>query len=567
MRARGWIPIAVALVLGLAAHGARAAARLEYRGAVLPARVVQSLAAPALRAPADSAALAAALGGVIGRLQNLGYLDARARAEWDSSGRATLSLQVAEGERLRVRSLALDTPGPVDSARFAGALGLAAGAWASPTAVREELERTLREVTDHGYPYATLGVSGWTVDSSGVALRLSGALGPQVTISRVRIVGLQVTRPSVAERSMGRLVGLPYDRAAAEAARDRLAQLGLFRSVAYDGLEGEGDWGRGHLVYRVEEPAYNRFEGVVGVQGAAGTVGLARLDLGNLLGTGRVLGLSWQSRGKGLADFGVNYLEPLVLGTPLGVEASLAQQVQDTLYVRTRWGAVLRYALSGQERIEGGFQQERVVQAQGEIEEAALQNTLFALERSTLEPPIGPRRGTRVRVSAAQIFKRERLRPAGARSARASAVETRGEWHLPLGLAAGLSLELLAAGRFSSQRLLPDFERYPLGGAATLRGYDEEAFRIDRYALTRLEWSRFLGARGQRGFVFWDHAAMATRRPTVDGGDRFDVLQRDGIGFGLRLEAAGGLVGVDYGLEPGRPPLEGKIHLRLVSTF
>jgi hypothetical protein len=45
------------------------------------------------------------------------------------------------------------------------------------------------------------------------------------------------------------------------------------------------------------------------------------------------------------------------------------------------------------------------------------------------------------------------------------------------------------------------------------------------------------------------------------------ALHRDGIGFGLRLDAAGGTVGVDYGLEPGRAPLDGKIHLRLVSAF
>ena len=104
------------------------------------------------------------------------------------------------------------------------------------------------------------------------------------------------------------------------------------------------------------------------------------------------------------------------------------------------------------------------------------------------------------------------------------------------------------------------------GGAKSLRGFDEEAFRVDRYVLSSLEWRWFLGPRGQRAFLFWDHASMATRLVVPEGGDRLEVLHRDGLGFGLRLEAAGGLVGVDYGLEPGRPPLEGKIHLQLVST-
>ena len=115
--------------------------------------------------------------------------------------------------------------------------------------------------------------------------------------------------------------------------------------------------------------------------------------------------------------------------------------------------------------------------------------------------------------------------------------------------------------------MLPLFERYPLGGAASLRGHDEQAFRVDRYALARLEWRWFLGAGGERVFLFWDHAFMGTRLPLAGGGDRLERLHRDGVGFGLRLDAAAGTVGVDYGLEPGRAPLDGKIHLRLVSAF
>jgi hypothetical protein len=76
-----------------------------------------------------------------------------------------------------------------------------------------------------------------------------------------------------------------------------------------------------------------------------------------------------------------------------------------------------------------------------------------------------------------------------------------------------------------------------------------------------------MGTSGQRVFLFWDHAWMATRLADPSGAVATVVQQRDGVGFGLRLQAAGGLVGLDYGLEPGRPPLEGKVHLQLVTTF
>jgi outer membrane protein assembly factor BamA len=277
--------------------------------------------------------------------------------------------------------------------------------------------------------------------------------------------------------------------------------------------------------------------------------------------------LRWESRGRGRSDFEARYSEPLFFGAPARLEGALQQQIQDTLYARTRWGARARFMLGVQEHLEAGYEQERVVQERGTVERAEIQTTAFALERSTLDEPLAPRRGALTRVAATQSFKRETLRPAGERSARASAVEWRGEWHRPTGRAMGLSVELSGAGRFSTQRVLPLFERYPVGGAASLRGHDEEAFRVDRYGLARLEWRWFLGSGGERAFLFWDHAWMGTRLALADGGDRLEVLHQDGLGFGLRLQAAGGLVGVDYGLEPGHGPSEGRIHLQLVSTF
>jgi outer membrane protein assembly factor BamA len=573
-RALGILLTAAALAGEVAPGPTLSAAQLEYRGVVLSQREVQSLATPALRMPGDSAALAALLGQVVARLEERGYLDARATAAWDGA-RSTLRLDAREGPLFRVRSVAIEAPSPEDSSAFGSALKLDAGEPASPGAAGAAGERSLRAVADAGYPYARLSLSRFEMEplgaapgaGRGVVLRYAGARGPRVVISRVRIEGLKVTRPEVAERSMGRLAGQPWDYAAALAGRERLAQLGLFRNVSFQGLEGEPDWGRARLVYRVEEPRYNRFEAVAGLQGDAGTAGLVQLGLENLLGTGRAAALRWQSSGRGRSDFEARYAEPLVFGAPLRLEGVVRQQIQDTLYARTSWGGRARFTLGSQERIEAGYEQERVVQERGELERAEIQSTLFALERSTLDEPLAPRRGTRARVEASQSFKREILRPAGERSARASALEVHGEWHRPLGRRPGLSLEVVAAGRLSSQRVLQLFERYPLGGAASLRGHDEEAFRADRYALSRLEWRWFLGPGGQRVFLFWDHAAMSTRVALPEGGDRLQVLNRDGLGFGLRLEAAGGLVGVDYGLQPGRPPLEGKVHLQLISTF
>jgi len=558
--------LVVIVALAAVARPARAA-RLDYRGRVLSSAQVQGLASGWLRAPDDSAAAAAALGRLIGRFQDLGYLDARIEARRDTSDGDRLVIAVEEGRRYAIADVHVQAGSSADSAQVRSVLHLPPGTAASPRAVHAALDAAITRLSGDTHPYAEFLISEWTPDSAGVHVGIAAELGPRVTVDRVRFEGLKVTQEAFVRRAAGRLIGEPYRRAAAEAGRDRLAQLGLFRDVRLKGLEAGAVPTLGQLVYQVEEPRFNRFEGAVGVQGDAGTVGLARLELGNLLGTGRALGLDWEARGRGVADFQARYREPLVWGLPLRTEVMVAQRVQDTLYTRTRWGARAGFALSHQERIEVGFEGERVVQAAGPLEQAWLQHTVFALERTTLDSPLAPRRGTRARLSADQIFKRELLRPAASRTARASAVESHLETHLPLRAGAGLAIDLSLAGRFSSQRVLPLFERYPLGGAASLRGFDEEELRVDRFALSRLEWRWFLGESGQRVGVFWDHAWTGTRLPRLPAGDRLEIAHRDGLGFGLRLEAAGGLVGVDYGLQPGRGVLEGKIHLQLISTF
>jgi len=545
---------------------AAAPARLEVHGSSLAPRENVALFSDALRAPGESTRTRAALGALVARLQSLGYLDARAAASWDVR-EPRLVVTVSEGGKSTIGSIVIESPAFTDSSRFAHALALAPGEPASPVRIAERIAHTVDEVSATDYPYAVLGVRGWDADSGRVRLRLSGALGPQVVITQVRIDGLDVTRPDVARRAMGHLTGLPYRRAAADDARDRLEALGLFRRVTYEGLEGEGDWSRAHLVYHVVEPRYNEFEGVVGVQGQAGTAGLLRLELQNLVGTGRALGLRWESRGHGVSQFSAHASEPQLFGQPLRLELLVDQEVQDTIYVQTRWGARIVYALSGRQRVEAGIEGARVVSEHDVVEEADLQTTHFAFERATLDPSFDTRRGTRVRVSGTQTFKDEHLRPSGVQRANSSAGEIDVEWRHPTGRATGVSLELRSAGRFGSEPVLPLYEQYPIGGATTLRGYDEEQFRVDRFALSRLEWGRVLGGGGQWVYLFWDHASMATRVALEAGATRLDRDSKDGVGFGLRLETAGGWVGLDYGLAPGLTPLEGKIHVRLISRF
>ncbi len=560
-------PAAVLALLWVQWLPGHAATRLEVSGWPLSRREGEALFQTAMRTPADSVALASAVVAAATRLQSAGYLNARIEAQWRTGADAVLEVRTLPGVVHRLSAVSLDGSRE-DSLVFIPALRLRVGEPADPSAVTTAITNAVRVAESRGHAWAQLGVSAWQVDSGRVALRLTGGLGPRVRVDGVRIEGLVATDPKVAKRALGRLQDRIFDPASARGAVSRLEQLGLFRRVEYLGLEGGPDWRAGTLAYRVEEPRYNQFEAALGVQGEAGVVGLAHLDLGNLAGSGRAVALQWRSRGKGLTDFDARYAEPMLFGTALRFEAAVSQQLQDTLYTRTRWGGRFRLALSPGRRLEVGYEEEQVVQTRGEIRSADLQNTSFALERDGRDDRLAPRRGTRTRLGATQVFQRERLRAADTRrKSSASAIVAEAEWHHPLRQSSGVALETVAAGRFTPRAVLADYERYPLGGAATLRGHDEEAFRVDRYVRTRLEWRYFLGRDGQRLTLFHDQAWFQTRQAAIEGGDRLVRDAAAGLGFGLRLPAAGGLVDLDYGLAPGRGFLDGKIHLKLVTTF
>jgi outer membrane protein assembly factor BamA len=577
-RPSGRIVLATLMALLALAPAAQAgsAAKLEIRGWPLSAHDAEGGFATALRAPGDSLALASALSRAEMRLQASGWLDARLTARW-SPDSTRLVFTTVPGERYRWGALTLAVP-PGDSTRLASFLRWPHGEPADPEQLTTVVERSLTAAESQGHAWAQLAVTGWEPDSGRVDVRLSGVLGPRVTITGVRIDGLKVTRRDVAERALGKLTNQAYDPAVARGAAARLAQLGVFSRAEYTGLDGGPQWQTGTLAYRVEEPRYNRFEGAAGVQSDKSLVGLANLQLGNLLGTARAMTLGWQSRGPGRSDFQADYTEPFVFGLPFRFEAALHQELQDSTYTRTRWGAKLGYALGTGDRIDIGLEEEHVVQPRGLVSNADLQNTVFAYERDSRDDLVSPRRGSRVQTTGTGVFKTETFRPttpgAGEQTQHSNAgvADLRAETHRRVRASTGLSLELWGNGRFSSQPILSDYERTPVGGAATLRGHDEEEFRVDRVALSRLEYRWFPSASGERVSVFWDHALMFTREAVTDSlgnvlGDRGHTQSADGVGFGLRLRAAGGLVDVDYGLAPGRGFLDGRIHLRLVSTF
>ncbi len=130
--------------------------------------------------------------------------------------------------------------------------------------------------------------------------------------------------------------------------------------------------------------------------------------------------------------------------------------------------------------------------------------------------------------------------------------------YVPLTRRHVLAARAAIARLFGDQDDIPATQWYFVGGAATLRGYREREFRGTRRLLAGVEY-RILTGPESHAFLFLDLGEVRTETSRIG--------PRVGYGIGVNLVSRGGLIRVQYGLAPGTPLVDGKLHLRLGTAF
>jgi hypothetical protein len=167
----------LALAMGsVLASFVQAAPRLDLRGWPLASRESDAVFATALRQPGDSTALAGALADAVQRLQAAGWHEATIAAHWTSPAER-LMVEVQSGPRFRWGALSFDVPRE-DSLIVLRDLAWPKGEPAEPAALARTVEGVLTRAVASGTRGRSWRSPDWHADSSRIAVRLSGALGP-----------------------------------------------------------------------------------------------------------------------------------------------------------------------------------------------------------------------------------------------------------------------------------------------------------------------------------------------------------------------------------------------------
>ena len=493
-----------------------------------------------------------------------------------------IRLHIHEGTPVRTGEITIEGNHLLSTDDLRRALGLREGALFNQTDFEGGIDKILTLYSERGYPKAEIEPTNFNLseEQGTVDLRLQIREGSQIRIGEVKLTGLQKTKPEVVLRELPVQTGDIFDQRQIDQSFHRLVNLGYFYEVSPSLLEEGARPEQIIFNAKVTEARTGRFIGVIGYappttefEEAPQLTGMIEATETNLLGTGREANFLWKS--GLLRTLKIGYAEPWAFGKPIkiGVEYSqLKQRNQFTDAESNERAAAVTVSARFRRLFEGslGFSYKRI----GLPTETTLLPAISPSIHSPIADVADPAAQSGGKYGVTLALTRDSrdyfLNPTRGRLDGVAFEFSRGDFRMrklwvdlrsyfPTWRRQVIAIGVHGAVAWGNN--IPPTELFYLGGANTLRGYDEDWFFGPRRVYANIEY-RLLVGRTSQFFVFTDLGTVTqVDQPTV-----FDPL-RVGYGFGMRLESKGGLLRMDYGLAEGRSALEGKIHVNLGTSF
>jgi outer membrane protein assembly factor BamA len=495
------------------------------------------------------------------------------------TGEAVLAVRVDEGPRWRVRAW---RPEVTDGSEILGG----EPAWLMEAPWTRSLAQDLAQATRSAYfsrGYADARVS-WTaepgeLDAAGERAVTAVARvepGEPWIIGEVRIEGAGRTQAGLMESRAKLQEGAPHDPEAIDAARLRLARLGVFRRVDAVGEPGE-EPGERDVVFRVvEEPAW-RASWTIGYGSYEQLRGAAEVTRGNLWGLAhRDRATVGQSMKASRAEY--RYTVPTLFDdTVEGSARIFGLRREEPSFTRLEYGAGVELAREMpwiQARGTAGLSYE-VLRAEdvvlSEVANLADDTVVTAinlgLTRDRRDSPIRPRAGQRWSLRS------ETAVPEFGSEVRYQRVEAAWSWHGSAGTDRWVHLGASHGFVIGGASDVPVNRLFFPGGESSIRGYPEGE------ASPRDANGRFIGARSVwlvnaeleqlitgnwTGVLFTDVLGQAT---DFDGWPGDEVLAS--VGLGIRYQSPIGPVRLEYGRNLNRRDGDpsGTVHFSIGFPF
>lgn len=457
------------------------------------------------------------------------------------------------------------------------------GKYVSWAEVREWQAMLIRKAESQGFPFARVQLDSLEFDRNrlracmnlqkGTAIRFDTLVYP--TDQRQTEESLRLKKKFLM-RFLGVRQNTPYNQAAVERIAQRIQ--GLPYVMLTDSVQVRFRNDRAYLFLPLRLPPTNRFDALIGVLPNEGEsqrltiTGRAELELRNPFGSGKYIFLSWQRIRAETQQLELAYEHPDLLGTQLTPRIELNWLKEDTTFFSLRRYLRLSYPffrigtvgavieLRTTRLLTAGFTGEEI--------DSDLWTYGLRWEGERTDRFFQPRRGWRwwleAKAGNKQLSGNLALAPDSLRN-QTPQLELRADLSRFLRLGRLSTLLVRAqAGWIENEQLFRN-DLFRVGGLQSLRGFNENFFFADRYAVLTGEW-RLLLDQSSYLFAFFDQARLRSRT----GGTSWQDNPL-GFGAGLRFSTSGGVFTFVYAMGRSEGQALGlttaNIHFGFVSRF
>ncbi len=502
----------------------------------------------------------------------------------DTSGaRSKVRFYARRGPRVRVGALRLEGDSAVPATDLRTLMKTDEGALLRPDQLEADIQRLLDRYEEAGHPLAQIRVAETRLVKGNpptlrVGLRIDE--GPALWLRRVEGPDDARTTPELLAHLAGVEEGQSLRGYDPDVIRRRLQEHDLFDKVGPPQLRVVDDGGA-VLRIPIDEASPGAFDAVLGylppsrARDSGQLVGSGHLLLKHLFGGGRTAEFTLDRRPGQTSIVNVSIADPYLLGLPLRVAGRFRGEQRDSTYGKRIYELEGGYRLGNGLELTATLSRESVrpgptgTQIRGSQQQIPRATTLFygvGVRYRQLDRSQNPRRGLSLNVQLSRGRKERRLRRVSASgdttrvadSFRQERLHGRARAYLPL-----FDRQVFVVGGDGSVLRSRDHDRsdlFRLGGATSLRGYDEDRFLGNVVARGLFEYRLQLD-RASYAHAFFDLGYAA--RPALDAA-RGTEGWHPGYGLGMKLQTALGRISATYALNPGvQSPADGRVHLGL----
>lgn len=445
-------------------------------------------------------------------------------------------------------------------------------------------QRILDYAERNGYPFASVWLDSIHIEGNKMEAALMVEKAFVVTYDTLEVVGDTKTQPKFLMRYLQLLPGQPYNQDQINASQRMLSALPYIKVTRPPQVRFARD--KAKVYYFVDDRQANQVDGVVGFlpdparQDKLLITGEANLNIRNIKGSGKQLGLQWRRVNKGSVILNGEYLHPNLFGTPFEVGAKFNLLKQDSSFITVQPRLQLAYYTMkyGKFSVFTEWRNSRILsdastQSLQQFDLADAQTTTYGLNYlwNNLDDFYFPRRGRLVEMQLSAGAKKLLRNPDLEKSfydtvdikTTQLGLALRLENFFRLGRNSALLTRLQGEALLNDQIFLNDM--YRVGGLSSLRGFDDFFFYASSYTVGTLEYRLFTAA-DSYVLLFYDQGYY---RSNLEQSRETDYPF--GVGGGISFSTGAGIFQLVYSLgKSEQQPLSfkySKIHFGITSKF